>query len=117
SILQLEEFAAVYRELTGTEVDADGVMKILGDRAYVDEFEGTIHAIDASALPRDPNERLSRLFELQSHWRPERLAALVAPALAGVKVDPWLLKKARQVFVELVPGEELRMMVKKFEGI
>jgi len=112
--LQVDEFAAAYRELTDTEATSEEVLKVLGNQAYVDEFEGTIHVMDVTALPRDAVARLKRLFELQSHWRPERLAALIAPALAGVKVDPWLLKNARQVFVELEPGVESRMLTKKF---
>jgi len=117
--LQLEELAAAYREVTGAEASAEEVLAIMGDGAYVDEWEGTVHAIDPRMLPQDPIERLKRLFELQSHWRPERIAALIAPALGkGMKPEPWLLKFSRTVHVEIEKGsEEQRMIVKKFAGI
>ncbi|CAJ1354821.1 unnamed protein product [Effrenium voratum] len=112
--LQLDEFIQVFKDLTSKEVTKDELLKMLALRAYVDEFEGTIHALDASMLPRDPEERLDRLFELQSHWRPERLCSLLTPSLKETKVEAWLLKRVRQVFIELNPGEEVRMMTKKF---
>eukprot|EP00931_Biecheleriopsis_adriatica_P104341 TRINITY_DN79024_c0_g1_i1.p1 TRINITY_DN79024_c0_g1~~TRINITY_DN79024_c0_g1_i1.p1 ORF type:complete len:465 (+),score=137.95 TRINITY_DN79024_c0_g1_i1:31-1425(+) len=114
SALHLDEFTSIYKEISETEISSEDLLKMLGNLVYIDDFEGTIHALDATALPRDPHERLKRLFEMQTHWRPERLAALLTPALKGIKVDPWLMAWARQVFVELEPGNEVRMLTKKF---
>jgi len=113
--LQVDEFVQVFKELTGSDMTSEEVLQaVCAGNAYVDEFEATVHALDATTLPRDPLERLKRLFELQSHWRPERLADLMLPSLKGLKVEQWLGKHARQVFLELVDGEEVRMMTKKF---
>ena len=90
-------------------------MKLLGDEAYLDEFESSLHPLDVFSLPQDPKERLKRLFEMQSHWNDGRLAGFITPTLpVGIKVEPWLLKHTRQVFVELTPGKEVRFLTKKF---
>ncbi|CAK0790550.1 unnamed protein product [Prorocentrum cordatum] len=117
--LKVTEFAKAFQELTGSDADADAVLKLLGNAAYVDEIEGTLSAMDADSLSRDPFERLKQLFAIQTHWRPDRLAALVAPALpAGVKVDAWLLKWTRAVYLDLgEPPTEQRMLTKKFGGL
>lgn len=116
--LQLEEFMVAFRELTGTETSTEEALKLLGDGAYVDDMEGTIHPIDASTLPPEPLERLKRLFELKTHWRPESLSMLIVPTLgAGQKVDPWLVKYTRSIYVEISQGTEERMLVKKFAGL
>mmetsp|Transcript_42230 Transcript_42230/g.106377 ORF Transcript_42230/g.106377 Transcript_42230/m.106377 type:complete len:485 (-) Transcript_42230:65-1519(-) len=115
--LQIEEFAAALQELLGIaeKPSIEEVWKVLGDQAYADEFEGTLHWLDTTSLPQDSQQRLQRLFELQSHWNPGRLAALVAPTLgAGIKVDAWLMKHTRAVYVELVQGKEERLIIKKF---
>lgn len=114
SALQVDEFLQVFKDLTSSDMNKESLLEMLATRAYVDEFEGTIHAMDATLLPRDPLERLKQLFELQSHWRPERLNSLMATSLAGQKVEAWLGKHARQVYMEFTPGEEVRMMTKKF---
>ena len=93
------------------------VEEILGERAYVDVFDDTIHPMDASSLPQDPKLRLRRLFELQTHWRPERLSALMKPALPGLKVDKWLMGLTRAAFIEVEKGVETRTLVKKFAGL
>jgi len=113
--LQVDEFLQIFKELTNTEMTSDQVLQAVCEgSAYVDEFEGTIHALDATTLPRDPLERLKLLLEIQSHWRPERLVSLMSSSLKGVKVEPWLAKHSRQVFLDVAPGEEVRMMTKKF---
>jgi len=115
--LTVDEFVAVLQELTGaTEKPThDDVWKVVGNDAYADEFEGTIHGLDHRSLPQDPRERLARLFQLQSHWKPSRIASLIQPVLApGFKVDVWLLKQARAAFVEIEQGKEERFLVKKF---
>lgn len=114
SALQVDEFLQVFKDLTNSEMTKESLLEMLATKAYVDEFEGTIHAMDATMLPREPTERLKQLFEMQSHWRPERLHSLMAPSLAGQKVEAWLGKHARQVYLEFTPGEEVRMMTKKF---
>lgn len=116
--LQFDEFAKIFVEITGKEATPEEVMKLISSSAYVDG-DGSIHPLDVNALPQDPNERLLRLFELQTHWRPERLSVLLEPSLpAGTKVEPWLMKLTRQVFVEIEikegQKEEVRMMTKKF---
>lgn len=117
--LKVVEFVKAFQELTGSDASADAVLKLLGDAAYVDEIEGTLSALDAASLSRDPFERLKQLFAIQVHWRPDRLAALVAPALGtGQKVDAWLLKWTRAVYLELgEPPSEQRMLTKKFGGL
>mmetsp|Transcript_54652 Transcript_54652/g.122921 ORF Transcript_54652/g.122921 Transcript_54652/m.122921 type:complete len:174 (+) Transcript_54652:1-522(+) len=116
--LQLEEFAGAFRELSGREMTEDELLKLMGNTAYADDLEGTVHPIDPSTLPQEPLIRLKRLFELQSHWRPEHLAGLLAPVMfKDQKVDPWLMKYARTVHLELQKGTEKMMMVKKFGGL
>lgn len=117
--LRVAEFVKAFQELTGSDADADAVLKLLGDAAYVDEIEGTISRLDAGALSLDPFDRLKQLLEIQLHWNPARLAALVAPAMGiGQKVDAWLLKWTRAVFLELgEPPSEQRMLTKKFGGL
>uniref|UniRef100_A0A7S2HQB6 Uncharacterized protein n=1 Tax=Alexandrium andersonii TaxID=327968 RepID=A0A7S2HQB6_9DINO len=116
--LRSEELAEAFRQATGSEATTEEVLALVADSAYVDELEGTVHALDARTLPQDPMERLKRLFELQTHWQPERLAAFLAPTLgAGLKVDPWLMKFTRVVHVEVEQGKEQRMLIKKFAGI
>lgn len=114
--LQIEEFATAYRELADAEISTKEVLDLIADSAYVDDFGGTIHPLDTTLLPQEPRERLKRLFELQKHWNPERLEKLMAPALKTV-AKAWLTKWARTVFVEIEPGKEERMLVKKFEGL
>jgi hypothetical protein len=114
--LLVSEFVAAYQALTGSEATEEEVLKIVADRVYVDELEGTIHSIDDTSLPQDPMGRLARLFDLQTHWRPERLAPLVAPSLGKEqKVAVWLMTNSRAVFVEREPGgTEQRMLTRKF---
>jgi len=84
-----------------------------GEQCYVDAIEKTIHRMDMTSLPIAPRDRLKRLFEMQSHWEPEKLGKLLSPVLAGQKVDPWLLKNARSLFIE-IDGIEQRLLTKKF---
>jgi hypothetical protein len=115
--LEVEEFASAFQELSGAaeKLSTDELMKLLGDEAYLDEFESSLHPLDVFSLPLDPKERLKRLFEMQSHWNDGRLAGFITPTLpVGIKVEPWLLKHTRQVFVELTPGKEVRFLTKKF---
>jgi len=116
--LQLEELVGAFNAMTGTESSEEAVMEMLGQNAYVDEVEGTVHPMDPTTLPQEPKERLKRLFELKTHWRPEALSALIKPTLgAGIKIDVWLAKWTRVIFVEFTQGTELRMLVKKFAGL
>jgi hypothetical protein len=115
--LQVEEFVAAFSALTGTETTIEDLHKILDDSMYIDEMDGAVRPLDISALPQEPRERLRRLFELSSHWKPERLSLLMAPAVTGVKVDAWLLKCTRVVYIEFEKGKETRMMTKKFGGL
>lgn len=115
--LQIKEFAAALQEITGAAepMEPEALLKLLGDRVYVDEFEGTLHTLDPATLPSEPRERLARLLELQAHWRPDRLGALIGPVLgADQKLDTWLIKNTRAVFVEIEQGKEERMLMKKF---
>lgn len=114
SALLLSEFVAAFRELSPDmgEMSAEDILSILGNNVYVDVLEGTVHALDSSTLPQDPKERLSRLFALQTHWKLETLAAMLAPALgAGQKVEPWLLKTTRSVYLDLGQGSGEQMFV------
>jgi hypothetical protein len=115
--LQVEEFCAAFSALSGTETTIEDLHKILGDSMYVDELDGAVRPLDAAVLPQDPRERLRILFELSSHWKPERLSFLMAPVVNGVKVDAWLLKCTRTVYIEFEKGKETRMMTKKFGGL
>jgi len=116
--LQLEELVGAFNAMTGMESSEEDVVKMLGQNAYVDEVEGTVHPMDPTMLPQDPKERLKRLFELKTHWRPEALSALIKPTLgAGVKVEVWLAKYTRVIFVEFSQGAETRVLVKKFAGV
>jgi len=116
--LQLEELVGAFNAMTGMESSEEDVVKMLDQNAYVDEVEGTVHPLDPTTLPQESKERLKRLFELKTHWRPEALSALVKPTLdAGVKVDIWLAKYTRVIFVEFTEGVELRVLVKKFAGL
>jgi hypothetical protein len=117
SPLQVEEFCAALSSLSGSETAIDDLHKILGDSMYIDEMDGAVRPLDASALPQEPRERLKRLFQLSSHWKPERLSLLMAPVVNGVKVDAWLLKVTRAVFIEFEKGKETRMLTKKFGGL
>lgn len=115
--LTVDEFATALQELTvaSEKPSPEEVWKLLGHNAYLDEFEGTLHALDVTTLSQDPRARLKKLFELQSHWNPGRLSSLIAPSLgAGVKVDVWVMKNARQVFCEIEQGKEERLLTKKF---
>lgn len=115
--LQVKELAAVMQALTGSveAKDPAALVSFLGDRVYVDELEGTIHNLDPSALVADPKARLARLMDITTHWRPEKLNMLLTPALpAGTKVDAWIMKLCRQVFVEIEEGKEERFLTKKF---
>lgn len=120
--LQLSELAAAYRELTGAEAEneklEEEVAKLLGEDARLDELEGTVHPLNPEALPMEARARLKRLFELQSHWRPDALQKLILPVLTGVKPEVWLMKNARPVYVILEPskGEE-RFYTRKFAGV
>jgi len=115
--LQMEEFGEAFRQLSGDETSAEELENLLGDRIYIDEIEGTIQPLDVTSLPQEPRERLKRLFELKSHWRPERLTALIAPCLGGQKPDAWIMKYTRAVHIELEKGKEVRMLIKKFAGL
>lgn len=115
--LQLKELGMVLQATSGETglASNEQVVALLGENAYVDELEGTVHNLPASMLAPEPKARLARLFDLTSHWRPERLAELLTPVLpAGTKVAAWLLKNSRAVHVELEAGKEERMLVKKF---
>mmetsp|Transcript_18562 Transcript_18562/g.39953 ORF Transcript_18562/g.39953 Transcript_18562/m.39953 type:complete len:461 (-) Transcript_18562:203-1585(-) len=115
--LLLEDFRTALQELTGaTEPPTDEeIWATIGDEACLDEFERTLHLIDVATLPLDPQDRLKKLFSIQTHWNPGRLEAWVAPTLgAGIKVAPWLLKQTRAVFVEITEGKEERFLTKKF---
>lgn len=116
--LRVEELVAAFRELADAEATSETVLKLVGDYALVDEFEATVHPLDVTTLPQDPRERLAKLFDLQSHWRSERMAGFILPVLGGgQKVDPWLMKWTRAVFVEIEPGGgEQRMLTRKFAG-
>lgn len=116
--LSLDEFTSAYKDsLNDDTLTTAKIEDILGDRAYVDVFDDTIHPMDASALPQDPKLRLRRLFELQTHWRPERMSALMKPALPGLKVDKWLMAFTRTAFIEVEKGVETRTLIKKFAGL
>lgn len=115
--LQVQEFCAAFSALIGSETKIEEISKLLGDRMYIDEAEEAVHALDAGALPLEPRERLKRLFDLSSHWRPERLSRLMAPAVHGIKVDAWLMKFVKIVFIEFEKDKEVRMMTKKFAGL
>jgi len=115
--LQLKEFAAAVQAITGAEEkpNREGIVELLGEAAYVDEFEGTVHNLPVSMLPPSALPRLRGLLELTSHWRPERLSDLLTPVLpVGTKVAAWLLKNTRAVHVEFEAGKEERMLTKKF---
>lgn len=115
--LLLTEFVAALQALNGEDISAEHAEKILGTSAYLDPLEGTLHLLDVSALPQEPRQRLKRCFELQSHWKPEQLEALIAPCLGGQKVSVWMLKYTRAAFVEVENGIEQRLVVKKFVGL
>jgi len=138
--LRLEEFAAALQDSVGITAGGDEggdsagkdgeepksaealekeLDKICEKSWHVDLVDGTVHLLDATMLPHEPRERLKRLFEIQSHWRPEKLAEHIEPVLGqGVKVTPWLMKNTRPAFLEIEkPGVETRCLVKKFVGI
>lgn len=115
--LLLSEFLKAFREISGDEVSEADLLKRLGEQAYLDELEGTVHVLDVATLPQDPRARIKKLFEMASHWRPEKISKLVVPVLGGRKPDPWLMKHTRTVFVEFEAGKEERFITKKFPGI
>lgn len=115
--LQIEELCVAFKAVSGKETSVEELEGMLGDRMYVDELEGAVHPLDMASLPQEPRERLKRLFELSSHWKPERITALMAPAVKAVKVEVWLPKYTRQVFIEMTKGKEQRMITKKFAGM
>lgn len=116
-LLQIEELAAAFSNVTGQETTVDDLCQIVGDRMYVDEMEGSVHPLDVTTLPQAPRERLKRLFELSSHWKPDRLASLMTPTVKGVKIDAWIMKTTRTVYVEFEKGKEIRMITSKFAGM
>jgi len=117
SALQIEEFCAAFTSLTGKETTIEELCKIVGDRMYIDELDGAVHTLDVTTLPQDPRQRLKRLFELSSHWKPDRLASLIIPTVKGVKIDAWLLKFTKTVYIEFEKGKEVKMFIKKFAGL
>lgn len=117
--LLLSELVSAVREVSGNDdaVTAEKVLATLGNTVRHDEMQGTVHVLDVNALPMDARERLKALFELQSHWQMDTIVQLVRPVLGSVKADVWVLKNTRQAFVEITPGKEERMLVKKFGGV
>lgn len=116
--LSIAELGYAFREATGSEAKDEEVLQSLGTGVCVDEIEGTLQPLDLATLPTGPRERLRHLFQLQSHWRADRLEPLMAPTLKGQKIGPWLSKQTRLAFVELEPGAgEQRFLVKKFAGL
>jgi hypothetical protein len=115
--LHVQEFCSAFSALAGSETAIEDISKLLGDRMYIDEAEEAVHPLDAATLPLEPRERLKRLFDLSSHWRPERLSPLMAPAVHGIKVDAWLLKFVKIVYIEFEKDKEVRMMTKKFAAL
>merc|ERR1712187_960029 len=103
--LQFAEYMKAFRAKAGLDVTEEDTLKLLGERVLYDEVEGTVQALDTASLPQDAKARLKKLFELQSHWRPEKLAKIMTPALANQKVDPWLMKWARTAFIEIEAGK------------
>lgn len=114
SALQIEDFAAAFSALTGTETSIEDLCKIVGERMYIDEMDGAVHPLDVTTLPQEPRERLKRLFELSSHWKPDRISPLLAPTVKGAKVDVWIMKYTKTVYWEIEKGKEVRMITKKF---
>lgn len=114
SPLQIEEFCGAFSAKVGKEKTIEELCKILGERMYIDEMDGAVHPLDVTTLPQEPRERLQRLFELSSHWRPERITPLMAPAVKGVKIDAWMMKNIKQVYVEFEKDKEVRMFTRKF---
>lgn len=117
--LHIEEFHKTWQDLINDseEASVEDLEKLLIGMAYVDLLEGTVHPLNTTQLPQAPRERLKRLFELQPYWKPELLAPLMQPVLHGVKVDVWLTRWARIVFIQLEEGKELRVFSKKFAGV
>jgi len=115
--LSIEEFSAAHSALTGIETTIEELCKIVGDRMYIDEMEGAVHTMDITTLPQEPRERLKRLFELSSHWNQARLASLMSPTVLNAKIDVWLLKYCRVVYVEFEKGKEVKLLTKKFAGL
>lgn len=117
SALQVEEFCAAFSALAGKETTIEELCKILGNCMYIDEMDGAVHALDVMTLPQEPRERLKRLFELSSHWKPDRLTKMLTPTLKGVKIDAWVMKYTKTVYLEFEKGKEVRMLTKKFAGL
>jgi len=115
--LQVAEFCAAFSALTGKETTIDELCKIVGDGMYIDELDGAVHVLDVTTLPQDPRERLKRLFELSSHWKPDRIASLMLPTVKGQKIMDWLMKCTRTVYLEVEKDKEVRMFTKKFAGL
>jgi len=115
--LQIEDFCAAFSALTGSETTVEELCTIVGDRMYIDEMDGAVHTLDLTTLPQDARERLKRLFELSSHWKPDRIASLMLPTMRGTKVDNWLQRYTRTAYVEMEKGKEIRMLTRKFAGV
>lgn len=112
--LQIEDFCAAFSALMGSETTIEELCKIVGDRMYIDEMDGAVHSLDITTLPQEPRERLKRLFELSSHWKPDRLSSLMLPSVKGVKIDAWLLKWTKTVYHEFEKGKEIKLLTAKF---
>mmetsp|Transcript_47881 Transcript_47881/g.113778 ORF Transcript_47881/g.113778 Transcript_47881/m.113778 type:complete len:468 (+) Transcript_47881:50-1453(+) len=110
------ELAAALQELTGEERSADELDKVLGQRARFDVLDGAVHPLDVSSLPLDVRERARKLFEMQSHWRPDHLSDLFKGLMSAKEVQVWLHKNTRAVFIE-VDGTETQLLIKKFAGL
>jgi len=117
SALQVDEFCAAFSALTGKETTIEELCNILGNCMYIDEMDGAVHCLDVTTLPQEPRERLKRLFELSSHWKPDRLQKIMTPTLKGVKIDAWIMKYTKTVYLEFEKGKEVRMVTKKFAGL
>lgn len=115
--LQLSELAAALQSLSGAAeaLGKEQLAELLGESAYMNELEGTVHNLPPSMLAAEPLDRLKRLLDLTSHWRAERLEALLTTVLpVGTKVAGWILKRTRAVHVEIELGKEERFLTKKF---
>eukprot|EP00927_Polykrikos_kofoidii_P050318 TRINITY_DN44226_c0_g1_i1.p1 TRINITY_DN44226_c0_g1~~TRINITY_DN44226_c0_g1_i1.p1 ORF type:complete len:514 (+),score=93.64 TRINITY_DN44226_c0_g1_i1:80-1543(+) len=115
--LLLSELATAFREVTGEEKSETDLIKMLGIRAYFDEIDGTVHALDVETLPLDPRARLKALFQMMSYWRPDMITKIVSPVICGAKPDAWMMKHTRQAFIEFEPGKEERFITRKFVGM
>jgi len=114
--LLFTEFVTVFRELSDEDITEEDVQRFLNDHAFIDPIDKAVHPLDITALPQNPRSRLKTLFELQSHWTSGRLGELLKPVLAGIKIEDWLIKNTKIVFIE-IDGKEERLMMKKFGGI